>query len=249
MKPLYILISVVILAGCSNSIDPWESYNRVIYDTNDKTDKAVLKPIAETYRDYTHHSIQSGISNFYNNIDDVAVAMNDVLQAEVKRASTDITRILLNSTIGIFGLRDIAGELGYEKNNEDFGQTLAVWGVSSGPYFVLPLFGPSTVRDTTGIIVDSFLDPLYYIEDDGVRYGLLALKVLNLRTKLLSTSSTLEIAALDPYEFTRDAYLQRRAYLISNGKDMPEEDNADDFDDDLDMDDLEEEPLEPTPAN
>ncbi|NQY27101.1 MAG: VacJ family lipoprotein [Piscirickettsiaceae bacterium] len=225
---VWLLASVVLLSGCattstSNVNDPLEGYNRVMYSFNDTLDKVILKPAAIAYDSVTPDPIQKGVSNFFSNLNDITVIINDLLQLKFGQAFDDTGRFLLNSTVGVAGIFDIAGYAGHEKHNEDFGQTLAVWGVDSGPYFVLPLFGPRTIRDTVGLVGDVYTNPITYLEDTGARNALFALQVVDSRANLLGTKEVLDEATDDEYIFVRDAYLQRRQNLIYDGN-PPEED-------------------------
>ena len=227
IKPVYLLlliISLALLGGCASvpgppdERDPFESYNRAMYTFNESVDKAVLRPVAQTYRDYTPDAVQTGISNFFDNIGDLNVMVNNLLQFKFEAAVSDFGRILWNSTVGIFGLIDVASHMGLQKHDEDFGQTLAVWGVPDGPYFVLPLLGPSTIRDTVGLVGDIYVDPLFQFEDEGnIYWGAVIVRFIDRRADLLSASRVLEQAAIDPYVFVRDAYLQHRRNLIYDG--------------------------------
>ena len=225
---VWLLASVVLLSGCattstSNVNDPLEGYNRVMYSFNDTLDKVILKPAAIAYDSVTPDPIQKGVSNFFSNLNDITVIINDLLQLKFGQAFDDTGRFLLNSTVGVAGIFDIAGYAGHEKHNEDFGQTLAVWGVDSGPYFVLPLFGPRTIRDTVGLVGDVYTNPINYLEDTGARIALFAHQVVDSRANLLGTKEVLDEATDDEYIFVRDAYLQRRQNLIYDGN-PPEED-------------------------
>ena len=227
VKPVYLLVlimSLALLGGCASvpgppdERDPFESYNRAMYAFNDSVDEAVLRPVAQTYQDYMPDIAQTGISNFFDNIGDLTNMVNNLLQFKIENAVSDFGRILWNSTVGIFGLIDVATHMGLQKHDEDFGQTLAVWGVPDGPYLVLPLLGPSTIRDTVGLVGDIYVDPLFAIEEEGnVYWGLVILRFIDTRADLLSASRVLEEAAIDPYIFVRDAYLQHRRNLIYDG--------------------------------
>ncbi|MDH3948947.1 MAG: VacJ family lipoprotein [Gammaproteobacteria bacterium] len=221
---LLLVISLALLGGCASvpgppdERDPFESYNRAMYAFNDSVDNAVLRPVAQTYKDYTPDVLQTGISNFFDNIGDLTVMVNNLLQFKIENAVSDFGRILWNSTVGIFGLIDVASHMGLQKHDEDFGQTLAVWGVPDGPYIVLPLLGPSNARDTVGLVGDIYVDPLFQIEEEGnVYWGAVILRFIDTRADLLSASRILEQAAIDPYIFVRDAYFQHRRNLIYDG--------------------------------
>jgi phospholipid-binding lipoprotein MlaA len=218
-------VAVALLAGCAagtNPVDPYEGFNRGVYRFNEQLDKAVLKPVAEGYRFVLHPFIRASVSNFFSNLNDVIVVLNNTLQGKFTTAYADFGRIMINSSLGILGLFDIASEAGIEKHDEDFGQTLGWWGVPDGPYIVLPFFGPSNGRDVVGRVGDLFSDPVTYIDPVVARNSLWGTRVVNRRAELLDASKVLETAALDPYEFVRDAYLQRRRNLIYDGKPPPE---------------------------
>jgi phospholipid-binding lipoprotein MlaA len=210
----------LLLAGCAtgkNPRDPFEGFNRGVYEFNEAVDKAVLKPVAEGYRFVVPQFVRSSVGNFFSNLNDVLVAINNVLQGKFKAAYSDFGRVAINSTIGIGGLFDVATEAGIDKHDEDFGQTLGWWGVRDGPYIVLPFFGPSTARDTVGRVGDYFTDVLTYVDPTRSRNILRGSRIVNRRAELLDASKVLETAALDPYEFVRDAYLQRRRTLVYDG--------------------------------
>src|SRR5688572_7938824 len=219
------LLCVSLFAGCAtgtNPQDPWEGFNRGVYAFNDNVDRAVLKPLAQAYRAVLPQFIRSSVSNFFSNVNDVVVAVNNLLQGKFTRAYTDLGRVAINSTLGLLGLFDVATEAGIEKNNEDFGQTLGWWGAADGPFIVLPFLGPSTARDAVGTVVDIFTDPLTYVDPTRARNQIAAGRVVNRRSELLDASDVLQTAALDPYEFVRDAYLQRRRNLVHDGAPPPE---------------------------
>ena len=196
--------------------DPYERYNRSMFSFNQELDKKVLKPVANAYADYTPDFLQTVIGNFFSNIGDVWTAANNFLQGKPRDGTTDAMRVVFNSTIGLAGLLDIATPAGLPKHEEDFGQTLGVWGVKSGPYVVLPLFGSSTMRDASAKPVDWAGDPLSYVNNIRARNSGRAIRIIDDRAALLGASKLMEGAALDPYEFMRDAYLQRRASRIND---------------------------------
>jgi len=227
------LLAALALAGCAtgpnaNPADPLEPFNRGVSTFNDKLDTYALKPVATTYSDYMPTPVQSAIGNFFSNVSDVYSAANNLLQGKPSRAAEDTMRVAINSVLGIGGLIDIATPAGLPKYKEDFGQTMGVWGVPAGPYLVLPLFGPSSVRDTTGMVVDRFMDPTSYISPWYAGLGVQGVRVIDGRAQLLGATSLIEAAALDRYSFLRDSYLQRREYLIHEGnppkKDEEEQD-------------------------
>ncbi|WP_052063947.1 MlaA family lipoprotein [Nitrincola sp. A-D6] len=194
--------------------DPWEGFNRAMFSFNDSLDRAVIKPVTQGYRYVTPEIAQTGVNNFFENLKDVKTFFNNLFQGKVHNALEDFVRITYNTTFGLGGVIDVATPFGMAKNDEDFGQTLGYWGVSSGPYVVLPLFGPSTVRDTAGMVPDWHLDPVNYVDDRATRNSLRVLSVLDTRSQLLDAE---RIISGDRYIFIRDAYLQRREYLINDG--------------------------------
>nr|WP_152624028.1 VacJ family lipoprotein [Cupriavidus sp. IDO] len=210
------------LGGCAtgptaNPKDPLEPFNREVSRINDDFDKGVLRPVAQLYADYIPTPAQRAVENFFSNVSDVYSAVNNLLQGKPSRAAEDTMRVAINSVLGIGGLIDIATPAGLPKYKEDFGQTLGVWGVPAGPYLVLPLFGPSTVRDTGGMLVDRQFDPSAYIDPVWLRNSLVGVRIVAGRAQLLGATSLIEQAALDKYTFLRDAYLQRREYQIYDG--------------------------------
>ena len=205
----------------SDPRDPYENYNRAMFEFNRKLDDNLLKPVATGYVNVVPSFARTAIGNFFANIGDVWTAVNNYLQGKPKDGTTDLTRVIFNSTIGIAGLIDIATPMGLPKHEEDFGQTLGVWGARSGPYVVLPFFGSSTLRDSLAKPVDLYADPLTSSNDVPVRAKNTgrALRIVDDRAALLDTGNLLESAALDPYQFFRDAYLQRRESRIRDGND------------------------------
>jgi phospholipid-binding lipoprotein MlaA len=191
----------------------------------------VVKPVAQAYRFVTPKFVRIGVTNFFSNINDVSVFFNDLFQGKGQRAVADAGRVIINTTFGIGGLIDVAGVSGNPKRNEDFGQTLGVYGMGPGPYWLLPLLGPSTTRDAGGRVVDTFLTPSTYIVDNtAASVGLSAVEALNIRARLLDTEKVLEEAgAVDSYSFLRDAYLQRREVLIYDGNPPKKEGDDEDF--------------------
>jgi phospholipid-binding lipoprotein MlaA len=226
-----ILVALTLLGGCAstgNPRDPFEPLNRGIYHFNDGVDTVLLKPAAEVYRGVLPQFVRTGVSNFYANINDVIVALNNLLQGKFLNAVSDVGRIVVNTTAGVLGVLDVATHIGLEKHDEDFGQTLGYWGIGPGPYVVIPLLGPSSVRDAIGRFVDFKTDPLTYVDPSRDRNILWGVRFVNRRAELLETSKILETAALDPYEFLRDAYLQRRRNLIYDGSPPPDKDDPPD---------------------
>lgn len=203
----------------SETYDPLEPLNRVIFSFNAAVDNAIVLPIAKGYRAITPNVVQSGVRNFFSNLEDVRVMTNNLLQGKLQAGTSDFMRIAVNSTFGLLGLLDVAAEMGLKKNNEDFGQTLGRWGLTSGPYLVLPLLGPSSFRDAAGRFVDlRYLDLVRHIEDMGLRNRINGLRVISSRSDLIEAKAAVDMAALDGYEFTRDFYLERRRALVYDGR-------------------------------
>ena len=200
--------------------DPLEGFNRAMFAVNEGLDTVAIKPVAQVYDFVTPLPVRAGVGDFFGNIADVRNALNNALQGKLADAGTDLGRLLINSTIGIFGLFDVASELGLEKHDEDFGQTLAVWGWDNSSFMFWPLLGPRTVRDTGGWVVDAYTDPTWYTLNKSVaaRNSLVALLFVDVRAALLPTDKVVEEAALDKYAYVRDAYLQRRRNLIFDGR-------------------------------
>lgn len=202
--------------GNDNNKDPWEGFNRAMYNFNDKVDKYVFIPVAEKYAEYTPEPVRTSVTNFFSNILTLNTMVNDFLQGKADHGMEDLGRIVINSAFGIGGLFDPATGLGIPKHREDFGQTLGVWGAGSGPYLVLPLLGPSSVRDAPGLGVGALLNPGFYISSIAIP-PIGALGVVNERSNLLEATRIRDEAALDPYIFTREAYLQKRLSEVYDG--------------------------------
>ncbi|WP_349573352.1 MlaA family lipoprotein [Azotobacter salinestris] len=195
--------------------DPWEGVNRAIFRFNDTLDSYFLKPVAQGYQKITPQFLEDGVHNVYRNMGDVGNLANDLLQAKFHDAGVDSSRLLLNSTLGVLGFFDVATKMGLDRNDEDFGQTLGAWGVQSGPYVVLPFFGPSTVRDAGGLVVDSYTKPYPYMDDDiRTRNIMFGLNVVDTRASLLSAE---KLITGDKYVFIRNAYLQNREFKVQDG--------------------------------
>jgi phospholipid-binding lipoprotein MlaA len=215
------LAALAALSGCatgSHPKDPYEGFNRAMFTFNDTVDEYALKPAATTYKKVLPNFVQTGVNNFFGNLADVWTAANNLMQGKGKDGVSDISRVLINSTLGIGGLFDPASSAGLPKHNEDLGQTLGYWGVPSGPYVMLPLLGPSTLRDTAALPVDIAADPWGWGHDIPVRNMGTALRVIDQRAVLLDASTLLEDAALDRYEFIRDGFLQRRQNKVFDGE-------------------------------
>ena len=221
---------ILALTGCATATDPrdpLEPMNRGIYQFNDTVDKAVMKPVAQGYKAVLPSPVRTGISNFFSNIDDLLIALNNVLQFKLDKAASDISRVAFNTTFGIAGLFDVATSFGLEKHDEDFGQTLGYWGVGDGPFLMLPLLGPSNVRDTAGLVAYYHLDPVSNLDHVPTRNSLTALRAVDHRARLLDAEKVLDEAALDPYTFLRDAYIQHRRSAVYDGN-PPRENLLDD---------------------
>ena len=223
MQKTALLCLLLALAGCasvpsgkSDPRDPWERFNRASFKFNDSLDRAILRPITQGYVKVTPRVVRTGISNALGNLDTVTTIINDALQGKMSQAGRDSARFLMNSTLGLGGLFDPASAAGFENNDEDFGQTLGKWGVKSGPYLMLPILGPSTLRDSLARIPDQYTHPVNYLEDDSTRYAIRAVDVLDLRAGLLSLDEQLA-RSYDRYAFVRNAYLQRREYKVRDG--------------------------------
>ena len=226
-RPAFLIIALASsgcasMNGSTDPHDPLEGYNRAIYQFNQDFDQAFGKPIAKAYEKVVPSPINKGITNFFSNLYDVTVLANSLLQLKFAQAAQDSMRIFFNTTIGLLGFFDVATFMELPRHNEDFGQTLGYWGVPPGPYFVLPFIGPSTIRDSAGIATDwYFFDPVFN-QRVALRNSLLVVNFIDTRADLLGATRFLNMAALDPYVFTREAYLQRRRYLVYDGNPPPE---------------------------
>lgn len=200
--------------------DPLEPVNRAIYTFNEKFDRYIFKPVATGYRAVLPQPVRKGITNFFGNLREPAVMVNNVLQGKFKNAASDLGRFVTNSTLGVLGVFDVATHFGLERNNEDLGQTLAVWGIGDGPFLVLPFLGPSNLRDGIGIYGDQQLYPPIYMEEQSTAWKLYGLEAVDARARLLDAGDILEQATVgqDPYVFVREAYRQRRRSLIKDGE-------------------------------
>lgn len=230
LRRFVLLLALMAAAGCAHlpaghigdPRDPWERYNRAVFEFNDTLDRAVVKPVAEAYRDYVPELAQRSLRNVFSNLRDVIITAHQLLQGKPQAAMTAGSRVLINSTIGALGLGDPASEMGLIKTNEDFGQTFGRWGIGPGPYFVLPLLGPSTVRDTIGTLADFNFDPIGSVFEQGagrnIVYGLIA---IDRRKDLLDAQDTIEALSFDRYSGVRDAWLARRRSLVYDGEPPP----------------------------
>ncbi len=233
LKVMLVAAAIVALTGCASTSgyndprDPIEGFNRVMFEFNDALDRVLLKPLAKGYRAVMPAPVDKGITNFFSNLDDVGSAINNLLQFKLKRSASDVGRIAVNSTVGILGFIDVASNMNLEKTGEDFGQTLGVWGVGPGPYIVLPLFGPSGGRDAIGRVADWITDPVTHVNPGEVKNSLIFIRTVDRRADLLGASRVVEEAALDKYEFMRDAYIQKRESDVSDGNLMFEDEDLD----------------------
>jgi phospholipid-binding lipoprotein MlaA len=226
-------LAAALLSGCasgpraSDPRDPFEPYNRVVYRFNTDFHKAFVDPAARVYKTVTPEVVDRGVTNVFGNFLDVTSFANNVLQFKMSRATSDLGRIFLNSTVGVLGFFDVATNMGLPSYKEDFGQTLGYWGMEPGPYFVLPLLGPCNIRDTVGWAGDIVTDPFFSFEANEILWGMVGLRYVDRRADLLAAAEILEDAAVDPYVFVRDAYTQRRRNLVYDGNPPPEEGEED----------------------
>ncbi len=230
-KLLMLTALLALLSGCATTpgeegrADPLERYNRAMYSFNEQVDRYLAKPLAEGYQAITPKFVDRGVTNFFGNLDDVTTMINSLLQLKGGDAMSNLGRITINSSLGLFGLVDVASAFGLPKQDEDFGQTLGYWGVPPGPYLVLPFWGPSTVRDSFGLGGDYFTEPYTYVKDQPTQWGLFSLEVVDTHADLLSAGRILEQSTFDPYAFLRDAYLQQRRNLVFDGNPPDMEDD------------------------
>lgn len=212
------------MAGCAttanNPRDPFEGFNRAMFSVNEGID-VVVKPVARGYDAVLPGPVKTGIGNFFGNIADLWIAVNNFLQGKVTEGASDVGRVLVNSTVGIVGLIDVASDLGLEKHAEDFGQTLGKWGVGEGPYLFWPIIGPRNVRDTFGFAVDASADPVVHLHDVSARNTLIGIRFIDLRASLLPADKVVEEAAFDKYNYIRDAYFQNRRNAVHDGNPPP----------------------------
>jgi len=229
------LVLLAFLAGCAtvppnagqDPRDPLESFNRHMFEFNEGLDKVVLKPLAQVYGAVLPVPVQECLSNGFSNLREPSNALNNLLQGKGGESVSDVCRFAVNTTVGLLGCFDVASRMGLEKHREDFGQTLAVWGVGNGPFLVLPLFGPSTIRDTAGLGVESVLDVNFWINNVSVRNTIFGVRTVSFRHELLQADDLISEAALDKYTFIRDGYLQRRRNLVYDGNPPREKDPYD----------------------
>jgi phospholipid-binding lipoprotein MlaA len=222
------LVVAVALAGCQTiregragpgqRLDPWEKWNRKVFNFNEDLDKRVLKPVATVYSDVIPQPVRRGVSNFFNNFADAWSAINNMLQGKFELGFEDATRVGANTLFGLFGILDVASEMGLDHHYEDFGQTLGRYGVGAGAYVVLPVLGPSTVRDAAALPINRLATPPAFFDGTGTQIGLTALQIVNTRSSLLGATRVIDEISLDKYTFVRDAYLQRRRSLTFDGE-------------------------------
>ena len=218
LAPLFVCAGVAMMPFAANAAtedDPWEGFNRVVFKFNDTLDTYALKPIAQGYQFITPQFLEDGIHNMYRNVGDVRNLANNVLQVKPHAAGVDTARLLMNTIIGVGGFFDVGTRMGLQRNDEDFGQTLGYWGLSSGPYLVLQLLGPSTVRDALGIYPDSYAEPYRYMHDVSARNTVAGMKIIDARANLLSAE---KLITGDKYIFIRNAYLQSREFKVKDGQ-------------------------------
>ncbi len=225
------LVSVSLLAGCSSiqtgrtapgqRLDPWENWNRKVFAFNEGLDEKVLKPVATVYSDVVPQPVRNGVGNFFGNVLDAWSAINNMLQGKFQEGFDDVTRVGTNTLFGLFGIVDVASEMGLDHHYEDFGQTLGRWGVGAGAYLVLPVFGPSSLRDAAALPLDRAASPALLINNGSTQAGIISLQIINTRANLLGAMRVIDDISLDKYTFIRDAYLQRRRSLVFDG-DVPD---------------------------
>lgn len=234
------LVVSMSLAGCATTVttqpspnDPWQGWNRSVHSFNDDVDKMILKPMAKAYQWVTPKPVDESISNFFSNIDDIGVTINDFMQFKMMQGGMDASRFLVNTTVGVAGVFDVAKMIDLPKHNEDFGQTLGVWGVPSGAYLMLPFFGSSSPRDMVGLIGDALMNPLTYVgfiggaAVNGATAGSRVLEVTDTRADLMTTEKIVDEASVDRYDFIKNAYQQHRQYEVYDGN--PPEEKDDEF--------------------
>jgi len=219
------IVLLGLLAGCATTAkdpqDPFEGWNREVQTFNDKLDDYLMKPVAKGYQWITPSFVDRGVSNFFSNINDIGVTLNDLFQCKISQTGMDGARFLVNTTAGVAGFVDVAAMIDLPKHNEDFDQTMGVWGVPSGPYLVLPFFGPSSPRGVGGLIGDAAMNPISYLDSGVISGGLFGVNAVDLRADNLANEKIATEAAVDRYAFFKSAYFQQREYLIHDGN-MPE---------------------------
>ncbi|MGR9088717.1 MAG: MlaA family lipoprotein [Gammaproteobacteria bacterium] len=228
-----VLLCAAAAGGCATTQgtdhrDPWEGWNRGVQTFNDRLDDYVMKPVAEGYQWVMPSFADRGVSNFFSNINDIGVTINDLLQLKFAQGGQDGARFLVNTVAGVAGFIDVADMIDLPKHNEDFDQTLGFWGVPTGPYLVLPFFGPSSPRGVGGLVGDAAMNPISYIDSGFISAGLFGVNAVDLRADNLTTEKVATEAALDRYEFFKNAYLQQREYLVHDGN-IPEDEAHEEF--------------------
>ncbi len=241
IEPCGCLVLLAMLAGCATVAndprDPLEGWNRGVQTFNDNLDRYAMKPVAKGYQWITPSFVDRGVTNFFSNINDIGVTINDLLQCKISQSGLDGSRFIVNSVAGIGGLVDVAAMIDLPKHNEDFDQTMGVWGMPTGPYLVLPFFGPSSPRGVGGLIGDAAMNPISYLDSGIITGGLFALNAADRRADNLSTEKIATEAAIDRYAFFKSAYFQQREYLIHDGN-MPEGSDFLELDEDFNKDNL-----------
>ena len=233
LATVWLIVVMALMSGCAainqvrggpgQKLDPWENWNRKVFAFNEGLDEAVLKPVSTTYNKLVPSLVRTGINNFFGNFADAWSGVNNLLQGKIELAFRDVFRFNTNTVFGLFGLIDVASELGMERQYEDLGQTLGHWGVGPGAYIVWPLLGPSTVRESLALPFDRLATPALIINDGGTQLGITGLQIINTRAGLLGASRLIDDIALDKYTFLRDAYLQRRRSLVLDGEEKEED--------------------------
>ncbi len=232
-----LLILLLVTTGCAttsnlsgdfNPDDPYEESNRKVFEFNNKLDKLFLRPVTDFYDKATPEFAQTSITNFFANLDDIRISINNLLQGNVVESMSDITRFFINSIFGLGGFFDVASEMGLEKHSEDFGQTLGKWGAKPGPYLMLPFLGPSTTRDAFTFVGDTALAPALSLDDNAARLGLISLDLINTYSAFTGIA---DIESKDQYAFLRDAFLERRKYEVNDGLSVEELTQDQDFED------------------
>jgi phospholipid-binding lipoprotein MlaA len=232
-----LLILLLVTTGCAttsklsgdfNPDDPYEKSNRKVFEFNNKIDKLFLRPVTDFYDKATPEFAQTSITNFFANLDDIRISINNLLQGNVVESMSDVTRFFINSIFGLGGFFDVASEMGLEKHSEDFGQTLGKWGAKPGPYLMLPFLGPSTTRDAFTFVGDTALAPTLSLDDNAARVGLISLDLINTYSAFTGIA---DIESKDQYAFLRDAYLERRKYEVNDGLSEEELSQDEDFED------------------
>lgn len=215
VRVLFLVLCISANYAHAQTNDPWRETNERIFRLNDYFDQLIVRPVASAYTLFIPRIARQGIGNFFSNIDDINVFVNDLLQLKLDAALNDSGRFLVNSTLGVGGVLDVASGFGLYKNEEDFGQTLGTWGVGTGPYVMLPVFGASNVRDSFGLVLDTLFNPIQYHDEDSVRLTMFLVREVDSRAGLLALD---DLVVGDRYLFVREAYVQRREYLVNDGQ-------------------------------